>query len=134
VAAVRIARVAPVGVLASVINDVGLRDLLNARLVPDAPAGLTPGAAGARMIRQGLGCAHRPRSWTPPGCAHPPRARWGRDGLRAALGHRWTRGRTGDAADAEGGARRLPALARAVGAHPGVRARRPCGRHPSGPG
>jgi hypothetical protein len=71
-AAVRVARVAPVGVLASVINDVGLRDLLNARLVPDAPAGLTPGAAGARMIRQGLGCAHRPRSWTPPGCAHPP--------------------------------------------------------------
>ena len=50
-AAVRIARVAPVGVLASVINDVGLRDLLNARRIPDAPAGPTSGAAGAGMIR-----------------------------------------------------------------------------------
>jgi hypothetical protein len=77
---------APVGVLASVINDVRLRDLLNARLVPDAPARLTPGAAGARMIRQGLGCAHRPRSWTPPGCAHPPPAR---GGVVMAFGRRW---------------------------------------------
>jgi hypothetical protein len=71
-----------------------------------------------------------PKKPTPERVCPPPRARWGRDGLRAALGPRWTRGRTGDAADAEGGARRVPARARAVGAHAG-RERRGTRRDPT---
>jgi hypothetical protein len=84
--------------MASVINDWGLMDMINARRVPDAQAVRTPGAAGAGMIRKGLGGANRPLSLTPPFVANNPLELWCRDGLRAALFHRFQRGRTRDAA------------------------------------
>jgi Domain of unknown function (DUF4277) len=57
---VRVERLDHLGVIASVIKDLGLIDMINARLVPDAPEVMTPGEAMAGMIRNGLGFAHRP--------------------------------------------------------------------------
>ena len=48
------------GVIASVSDDLGLIDLINARLVPDAHDVLTPGEAVAGMMLNGVGFAHRP--------------------------------------------------------------------------
>jgi hypothetical protein len=95
-------------------------DLINARRVPDAPAGLTPGAAVAGMIVNSLGLAHRPRSVTPPCFANTPLEWWCRDGLRADRFHRLTRGRTRAEADASGGDRRVQERALAVWAHAGL--------------
>ena len=80
-------------------------DRLNARRVPEAPAGLTPGDAMAGMRLNGLGCATRPLSWTPPVCASQPLEWWFRQGLEAELCNRCTRGRTLAEAQAEGGDR-----------------------------
>ena len=56
--------------MAAVIKDLGLMDRINARLVPEAQAVVTPGAAVAGMIRNGLGFANRPLSLTPQLFAH----------------------------------------------------------------
>ena len=48
------------GVLVSVIKDLGLIDMINARLLPDRQEVLTPGEAMAGMILNGLGFANRP--------------------------------------------------------------------------
>jgi hypothetical protein len=61
-APVHVARLDPLGVLASVIKDLGLLDLINARLGPDPHEELPPGDAVAGMILHGLGLAHRPVS------------------------------------------------------------------------
>ena len=55
-----IARLDHLGVMSSVRKDLGLIDMLNARLVPDAQAVRTPGEALAGMILNGLGLANRP--------------------------------------------------------------------------
>jgi transposase len=75
---------------------------MNARLVPDPQAGLTPGEAVAGMMLKGLGCAHRPLSLTPQVLASTPLALWWHDGVRAEMCKRFTRGRTLDEADADG--------------------------------
>jgi transposase len=89
-------------VLAAVIKDFGLIDMMNARLGPDPPEGLTPGEAMAGMMLNGLGFAHRPWSLTPQFFASTPRARLFHDGIRAELFNRFTRGRTLDEAYADG--------------------------------
>jgi Domain of unknown function (DUF4277) len=99
---VRVERLDHCGVMASVIKDLGLIAMRNARLGPDAQEGRTPGEAVAGMIRNGLGFAHRPRSLTPPCVANTPRELWWRDGLRAAMLNRFTRGRMLDEAYAYG--------------------------------
>ena len=63
--ALRIERLDHLGVIASVIKDLGLINMINARLVPDAQEVLTPGEAIAGMILNGLGFANRPLSLTP---------------------------------------------------------------------
>ena len=95
-------------------------DRINARLVPDDHAVITPGAAGAGMLLNGLGCAHRPLSLTPPFCASKPRARWLREGLEAERCNRFTRGRTLDEAQAYGGDLLVQELALAICAHAGI--------------
>jgi Domain of unknown function (DUF4277) len=47
---VRVERLGHLGVIASVMKDVGLIDMINARLVPDVQEVLTPGEAVAGMI------------------------------------------------------------------------------------
>jgi hypothetical protein len=62
---VHVERLDHLGVLASVIKDVGLIDMINARLMPDQHEVLTPGAAIAGMMLIGLGLAKRPLSLIP---------------------------------------------------------------------
>ncbi|HEX9868688.1 MAG TPA: IS1634 family transposase [Candidatus Tectomicrobia bacterium] len=99
---VRVERLDHLGVIASVINDVGLIDMINARLVPDAQEVLTPGEAVAGMMLNGLGFAHRPLSLTPQFLANTPLDLVCRAGLEAALCNRLKLGRTLDAADTSG--------------------------------
>ena len=59
---VRVERLAHLGVIAAVIKDVGIIDMLDARVVPDRQEEITPGEAVAGMMRNGLGLANRPLS------------------------------------------------------------------------
>ena len=119
-ASVRVERLDHCGVMAAVIKDLGLMDRIDARLVPEAQAVVTPGAAVAGMIRNGLGFANRPLSWTPQLFAHTPLALLCRDGRRAEMFNRLKLGRTLDEADAYGCDLLVQALALAVWAHAGM--------------
>jgi hypothetical protein len=106
--------------MAAVIHAGGLRDRINARRGPDAPAARTPGDAIAGMSLQGRGCANRPWSVTPPCCANTPRDLWCQEGLHASMGHRVTRGRTLAEASTAGGDRGCQAGAQGVWAPDGL--------------
>ena len=80
--------------MSSVIKDVGLIARIDARLIPDAQAVITPGEAVAGMILNGLGCAHRPLSLTPQFFASTPLDLLCPQGLRAQMCNRFTLGRT----------------------------------------
>jgi transposase len=107
------------GVITSVIKDVGLIDMINARLVPDAQEVLTLGEAIAGMILNGLGFANRPLSLTPQFFAHKPRDLWFHEGICASMFNRFTLGRTLDEAYTYGGDLLFHALAQAVCAQEG---------------
>jgi len=107
-------------VLASVIKDLGFMDMINARLGPDPPEERTPGEAVAGMIRNGLGCAHRPLSLTPQFFASQPLDLLFHDGMRAEWFHRFTLGRTLDEAYAYGGDLFFHELALCVCAREGI--------------
>lgn len=91
---VSVERLDHVGVMSAVIKDIGLLEMIEARLIPDEPAVSTPGEAVAGMILHGLGLAPRPVAVTPPFCASQPRDLVCRGGLRAELFNRFQRGRT----------------------------------------
>jgi len=93
------------------IKDFGLIRLIDARLVPEEQEASTPGAAVAGMILKGLGFANRPLSLTPPFFPNQPLDVLWCPGVRAAMCHRLTRGRTLDAGHAYGGALLVSALA-----------------------
>ena len=95
---VQVERLDHLGVIASVIKDLGLVDMINARLVPDQQEVLTPGEAVAGMILNGLGFAHRPLSLTPQFFANKPLDLLLREGLEAELFNRLKLGRTLDEA------------------------------------
>ena len=97
-ASVHVERLDHLGVIASVIKDLELIEMINARLVPDAQEVLTPGEAMAGMILNGLGFANRPWSLTPQFFANTPLERLCREGIRAEMCHRVTLGRTLDEA------------------------------------
>jgi transposase len=108
------------GVMASVIKDLGLIDMINARLVPDAQEVLTPGEALAGMILNGLGFANRPLSLTPQFFANTPLDLLLHEGMRASMFNRFTLGRTLDEASTYGGDLLFHALAQAVCAQAGI--------------
>jgi transposase len=93
-----IARLDHLGVISSVMKDLGLVDMINARLVPDAQEALTPGEAMAGMILNGLGFANRPLSLTPQFFANKPLDLLFREGIRAEMFNRFKLGRTLDEA------------------------------------
>jgi transposase len=99
---VRVERLDHLGLLASVIKDLGLIDMINARLVPDEQEVITPGEAIAGMILNGLGFANRPVSLTPQFFANKPLALLFREGLCAEMFNRFKLGRTLDEAYAYG--------------------------------
>ncbi len=59
---VRVERLDHLGLIASVIKDLGLMNMIDRHLVPDDQEVITPGEAVAGMILNGLGFAHRPLS------------------------------------------------------------------------
>jgi transposase len=99
---VHVERLDHLGVIASVIKDIGLIDMINARLMPDQQEVLTPGEAVAGMILNGLGFANRPLSLTPQFFASKPLDLLWHDGVRAEMFNRFKLGRTLDEAYAYG--------------------------------
>ena len=99
---IRVERLDHLGVIASVIKDVGLIDMIDARLVPDEQEVITPGEAMAGMILNGLGFANRPLSLTPQFFANKPLDLLFRKDIRAEMFNRCKLGRTLDEAYAYG--------------------------------
>jgi transposase len=117
---VHVERLDHLGFIASVIKDVRLIGMVDARLVPDAQEEITPGEAVAGMILNGLGFANRPLSLTPQFFANTPLDRLCRDGVRAERWNRCKLGRTLDEVHAYGGALVCSALALAVCVQEGI--------------
>ena len=111
--------------MACMLHDCGLLRRIDARLLPEEPAEITPGEAVAGMLLQGVGCAPRPRSWTPQVCATTPLERRCRAGGEAPRCQRVQRGRTLDEIPADGGDRWCSARALAVWAQDGLEPRGP---------
>ena len=84
------------GLMASVIKDLGLIGMIDARLVPDEQEEITPGEAVAGMILNGLGFANRPLSLTPQFFANKPLDLLFREGVHAEMFNRFKLGRTLD--------------------------------------
>lgn len=84
------------GLIASVIKDLGLIEMIETRLVPDEQEEITPGEAMAGMILNGLGLANRPLSLTSQFFAHKPLDLLFREGVRAERFNRLKLGRTLD--------------------------------------
>ena len=99
---VRVERLDHLGVIASVIKDLGLIDMIDTRLVPDGQEMITPGEAMAGMILNGLGFANRPLSLTPQFFTNKPLDLLFRQGMDAAMFNRFKLGRTLDKAHAYG--------------------------------
>jgi transposase len=117
---IRVERLDHVGVIASVIKDLGLMDLINARLMPDAQEVLTPGEAVAGMMLNGLGVATRPFSLTPQFFANKPLDLLFHEGLEAEHVNRFQLGRTLDEAYTYGCDGLFQELALAVCAQEGI--------------
>src|ERR1700757_4260512 len=99
---VRVERLDHLGLIASVIKDLGLIDMIDQRLVPDAQEVITPGEAIKGMILNGLGFANRPLSLTPQFFANTPLDLLFRPGVEAAMFNRFKLGRTLDEVDTYG--------------------------------
>jgi len=108
------------GLIASVIKDLGLIAMIDARLVPDAQEALTPGEAVAGMIINGLGFANRPLSLTPQFFANTPLDLLFHAGIHADLFNRFKLGRTLEEVSAYGCDLLLSELALAVCVQEGI--------------
>ena len=117
---VRVERLDHLGVIVSVINDLGLIDMIDTRLVPDKQEMITPGEAVAGMILNGLGFANRPLSLTPQFFASKPLDLLFREGIDAEMFNRFKLGRTLDEAYTYGCDRLFQELALAVCAQEGI--------------
>ena len=101
-AAVHVERLDHLGLIASVVKDLGLIGMIDARLIPDEQEEITPGEAVAGMILNGLGFANRPLSLTPQFFANKPLELLFREGIRAEMFNRFKLGRTLDEVHAYG--------------------------------
>ena len=119
-ALVTVERLDHLGLIAEIIKDIGLIDMINARLVPDSQEDITPGEAVAGMILNGLGFANRPLSLTPQFFANKPMDLLFREGVCAAMFNRFKLGRTLDEVHAYGCDLLFSELALAVCAHEGI--------------
>jgi len=117
---VRVERLAHLGLIASVIKDLGLIAMIDRRLVPDEQEVITPGEAVAGMILNGLGFANRPLSLTPQFFANKPLDLLLREGIEAEMFNRFKLGRTLDEASAYGCNLLFEELALAVCTHEGI--------------
>jgi transposase len=94
--AVRVERLDHLGLIASVISDLGLVSLIDARLKPDDQEAITPGEAIKGMILNGLGFANRPLSLSPQFFANKPLDLLFRPDVTAEMLNRFKLGRTLD--------------------------------------
>jgi transposase len=117
---VRVERLDHLGLIASVIKDLGLIAMIDRRLVPDEQEVITPGEAVAGMILNGLGFANRPLSLTPQFFANKPLDLLFREGINAEMFNRFKLGRTLDEASAYGCNLLFEELALAVCTHEGI--------------
>jgi transposase len=117
---VRVERLDHLGLIASVIKDIGLIDMIDTRLVPDDQEMITPGEAVAGMILNGLGFANRPLSLTPQFFANKPLDLLLRQGIEAEMFNRFKLGRTLDDASAYGYDLLLQERALAICAQEGI--------------
>src|SRR3989454_8006266 len=120
---VRVERLDHLGLIASVINDLGLVSRIDARLTPDEQEAITPGEAVKGMILNGLGFANRPLSLTPQFFANKPLDLMFRPGVRADMFNRFQLGRSLDEVSSYGGDLLLSELALAVCVHEGLEQR-----------
>jgi transposase len=100
--AVHVERLDHLGLIASVINDLRLVSMIDARLKPDDQEAITPGEAVKGMILNGLGFANRPLSLTPQFFAGKPLDLLFRPGVEADMWNRFKLGRTLDEVNAYG--------------------------------
>ena len=91
---VRVERLDHLGLIASVIKDIGLIDMIDRRLVPDDQEVITPGEAVAGMILNGLGFARSALIITPQFFANKPLDLLFREGIDAKMFNRFKLGRT----------------------------------------
>jgi transposase len=117
---VRVERLDHLGVIAAVIKDLGIIDMLDARLVPDRQEEITPGEAVAGMMLNGLGFANRPLSLTPQFFAHKPLDLLFHEGIHAEMFNRFKLGRTLDEVYTYGCDRLFSDLALAVCRQEGI--------------
>ena len=117
---VRVERLDHLGLIASVMKDLGLIAMIDRRLVPDVQEVITPGEAVAGMILHGLGLANRPLSLTPQFFANKPLDLLFRNGIDAEMFNRFKLGRALDEAYAYGCNLLFEELALAVCTHEGI--------------
>ena len=86
---VRVERLDHLGLIASTIKDLGLIDMIDARLAPDEQEVLTPGEAVAGMILDSLGFAKKPLTLTPQFFANKPLDLLFRQGVHAEMCNRF---------------------------------------------
>ena len=99
---VSVERLDHLGVVASVIKDLGIIEMIDARLLLHDQEEITAGEAVAGMILNGLGFANRPLSLTPQFFANKPLDLLFHEGVRAERFNRFKLGRTLDEVHAYG--------------------------------
>jgi len=120
---VSVERLDHLGVVASVIKDLGIIEMINARVPPHTQEEITTGEAIAGMIVNGLGFANRPLSLTPQFFANKPLDLLFRPGVRADMFNRFKLGRSLDEVYSYGCDLLFSELALAVCAQEGIEQR-----------
>ena len=111
------------GVVASVIKDLGIMEKIDTRLPPHDQEEITAGEAVAGMILNGLGFSHRPVSLPPQFFANKPLDLLFRPGVKAEMFNRFKLGRSLDEVYTYGCDLLLSELALAVCAQEGIEQR-----------
>ena len=93
---VKVERLDHLGILAGVIKDLGIIELIDERIVPDAQEEITTGEAVAGMIINGLGFSNRPISLTPQFFQNKPMKLLFREGAKTSHFNRFKLGRSLD--------------------------------------
>ena len=95
---VRVERLDHLGIVAGVIRDLGIIEMIDSRIEPDEREEISTGEAIAGMILNSLGFSNRPMSLTPQFFENKPMALLFRDGVSADSFNRFKLGRSLDKA------------------------------------
>ena len=114
---ISVERLDHLGVVASVIKDLGIIEMIDARLPRHDQEAITAGEAVAGMILNGLGFSHRPLSLTPQFFVNKPLDMLFRPGVHADMFNRFKLGRSLDEVSTSGCDLLLSELALAVCVH-----------------